>query len=428
MTSSTLHAPRISTILSINDVHSHVESSCGLWRALSDQRAPHTLICDAGDFFEGTLFYQQFGGLPELDVMDTLVDFACPGNHGFGLLRTHAFASCVVLCLNVLDAHNGPLFQTHHLFETPLGTFALTAVICEQAFETIPIHERDGLTCVDPISALDRLLASLEDAVDGVVVMSHSGLERDLALMPSHPTLKLVLSAHCHQELHAQRRDALLCVKAPHHARGYVRVALNLKGLSATVVAVEPQAQTDTLPDSLAGLRDALDLYNQRASDVLGSWDGVAGAGDVREQVTRSLLDVARAHGPAGVDVGVLNTTCMREVPGPGTVTASALGRMLPFANTFVYGTLRPGEYRAAMRALRATMPEHVIEDRFAPSHAYVQSIQSPSDVCVLTTSHLWANIFEPHGGSSPSTWMLVRECFIEHVLTPQPKNDKESP
>lgn len=417
---------QIHTILSLNDVHSHVELSCELWRFLAEHRDPHTLVCDAGDFFEGTLFYQRFGGAPELNLLDTLVDFACPGNHGFGLLRTHAFTSCKVLCLNVLQTDSTPLFQTHHCFQSPLGRVALTGIISRQAFETIPIQERVGLTCVDPMAALTDFLESLPEAVDSVVVMSHSGLAQDIALMPSHPALKLVLSAHCHRPKHMLTRGALTCVKAPHHAEGYVEVSLNPSGFSPQVIPVEPSAQTSLLPKSLSTLRAALDAYTLEANKVVGSWDGMESSANLRVDVTRRMLDVMRRRGPSSVDVGVLNTTCMRAVLAPGDVTARALAEMFPFGNTYVYGTLRVEDYKAAMRVFDCTMPNQILEDHFKSYHLGVQAKEVERDVCVLTTSHLWANVFEPYGGSSPSTWMSVRQCFIEHMLHPRSENDQE--
>lgn len=408
----------IHTILSINDVHSHVDASCELWRELDGARNDQTLVCDAGDFFEGTLFYQQFGGLPELQLMDELVDFACPGNHGFGLLRTYAFTSCKVLCLNVLDGLGRPQFQPDCLFETPMGVFALTGVLSQQAFETIPVQERESLSCTDHIEALEAWLGQLPDKVEGVVVMSHTGLLEDVSQMPEHPALKLVLSAHCHRSTHLQRRDALWCVKAPHHGRGYARVELSPEGIHPHVVKLEHDAPISRLPEGLGALRETLELHRRSADRVLGHWDG-AQATPKRAWVARELLRVGLEHGPSIVDVGVLNATCMRRVVPAGRVLAKTLGEMFPFGNTLVYGRLCKEGYDAALEQIRGIMPGHVLEAWRAPTRA-------GSDVWVLTTSHLWANVFETHGGQTSAQWMSVRQCFLKHMVSSPTEHTKE--
>jgi 5'-nucleotidase len=87
------------TILHTNDTHSRLDpwpdndpnfpSMCGYARRASMVRAlrdydPQLLLLDAGDIFQGTPYYNMFGGEPELRLMSKMgYDAATLGNHEF---------------------------------------------------------------------------------------------------------------------------------------------------------------------------------------------------------------------------------------------------------------------------------------------------------------------------------------------------------
>ena len=109
------------TILHTNDVHSHIEpfpSSHSRWANLGGvaRRAdlvaqirsenPNTLLLDAGDIFQGTPFFNFYGGELEFKLMSKLkYDAATIGNHDFdngidGLLAQVPHASFQLLSAN----------------------------------------------------------------------------------------------------------------------------------------------------------------------------------------------------------------------------------------------------------------------------------------------------------------------------------------
>ncbi|MEM7380898.1 MAG: metallophosphoesterase, partial [Bacteroidota bacterium] len=127
------------TILHTNDVHSHIDAfptdhgafpnMGGLARRayLVDairQENPNTLLLDAGDIFQGTPYFNFYGGELEFKLMSKLkYDAATIGNHDFdngieGLLAQMPHATFELLSANydftdtVLDGHVKP-YQTY---------------------------------------------------------------------------------------------------------------------------------------------------------------------------------------------------------------------------------------------------------------------------------------------------------------------------
>jgi len=117
--SFTLQGQTRLVILHTNDVHSQIEPvSTGLLSdkggairraaAIAQERAlePDLLLLDAGDFVQGTPYFNIFGGQAEIELMNAMrYDVVCLGNHEFdngqehllGMLKNAAFQ---VVCAN----------------------------------------------------------------------------------------------------------------------------------------------------------------------------------------------------------------------------------------------------------------------------------------------------------------------------------------
>ena len=139
------------TILHTNDVHSHIDpfgpedgrnpNKGGVARRASLVQAirnenPNTLLLDAGDIFQGTPYFNYYGGELEFKLMSKLkYDAATIGNHDFdngidGLLAQMPHAAFSFLSANydfsntVLDSHVKPykIFQKEGI---KIGVFGL---------------------------------------------------------------------------------------------------------------------------------------------------------------------------------------------------------------------------------------------------------------------------------------------------------------
>ena len=390
-------------IVYTNDVHSHLTQSTTLWRALDEARGQGALVIDGGDFLEGTYFFAHHDGAPELQLLDALFDITCPGNHGFGHVRHHDFQRCQVVCLNLVDeATQTPHFTPHLTIE---GT-TFTGIMTPEVFETIPYKERQGLCCLDPWSTL----ASWFDTTSAqeVVVLSHCGLDIDVAMMPIRPELKLVLSSHCHSPHHQAQREHVLMIKAPEYARGYVDVETTNPKASAQVVTVPPSEAVCALPARLMFLADAIQQTQHMASQIIGHWTQ-AEAYPNRVELTHGVLASWFASWPEA-NVGLLNITCMRHLLPVGPVTREALYGLFPFGNRIVKAHVTRSDYQTVVARLERFMPGMVVE--------HIADEVLPEQCILLTSSHLWENFFTTH--TQGVEVAFIRDHFGVHMLDAQ--------
>jgi len=226
------------TILHINDTHSNLAplgprnanlegTQGGIARSASVigqamMEDPNVVLLHAGDMFIGDLFFNQFFGVPELQMMLSLgYDAMAVGNHEFDLgpavlqmALEEAFAngSFPLLCANInLDDPNvsglqnyispytikefddfkvgifGLLTPETNVFSQPTPAVVDTLII-ETATEmvtTLTVEECDVIICLSHLGiSLDQIVASYVPGID-VIVSGHS---HDLLLEPVEVT------------------------------------------------------------------------------------------------------------------------------------------------------------------------------------------------------------------------------------------------
>ena len=218
------------SILHTNDVHSHIEPFAdshakypnigGVARraSLIEQvriQNPNTLLFDAGDIFQGTPYFNYFGGEVEFKMMSKLgYDAATIGNHDFdngiaGLEKQLPHASFDFLISNydfkntILDGRTKP-YNIYHLDGIKIGVFGLgiklSGLVDPQLFkETVYL---------DPIEITQDISNTLknEEQCDLVICLSHLGYyykskpERisDLTLAKKTKHLDLIIGGHTH--------------------------------------------------------------------------------------------------------------------------------------------------------------------------------------------------------------------------------------
>lgn len=218
------------TILHTNDVHSHIEvfsqghdkypNLGGVARRASliqkiRLENPNTLLFDAGDIFQGTPYFNYFGGEVEFKMMSKLgYDAATIGNHDFdnsidGLDKQLPHASFDFLIANydfkntILDGKTKP-YKIYHVDGLKIGVFGigikLDGLVDPQLYkETIYL---------DPIEITQDMTNILknEQQCDLVICLSHLGYfyKRtpdyicDLNLAKSTKNLDLIIGGHTH--------------------------------------------------------------------------------------------------------------------------------------------------------------------------------------------------------------------------------------
>lgn len=218
------------TILHTNDVHSHIDpfgpdhernaNKGGVARRATlvesiRKENPHTLLLDAGDIFQGTPYFNYYGGELEFKLMSMLdYDLATIGNHDFdngvdGLYAQLPHAKFEFVSANydfsntVMDTHVKP-YKILVKDGIKIGVFGL-GVQLEGLVDKNMYKETVYHNPIEVAQDMSRILRE-EQKCDLVICLSHIGYhyrnrpERvsDLNLARATKDIDLIIGGHTH--------------------------------------------------------------------------------------------------------------------------------------------------------------------------------------------------------------------------------------
>ncbi|WP_300440834.1 metallophosphatase [Christiangramia sp.] len=217
------------TILHTNDVHSHIEAfgpeagrnanMGGVARRASlvekiRKENPNTLLLDAGDIFQGTPYFNFYGGELEFKLMSMLkYDAATIGNHDFdngidGLYAQlpHAkfpFISSNYDFSNTLMEGHVKDYKTFIKDDVKIGIFGLGIELNGLVNKNL-YKETKYLDPVEIATDKTRILKE-EENCDLIICLSHLGYEysssktiSDIKLAKSTENIDLIIGGHTH--------------------------------------------------------------------------------------------------------------------------------------------------------------------------------------------------------------------------------------
>ena len=217
------------TILHTNDVHSHIDpfpsthsqypNLGGIARRASlveqiRNENPNTLLFDAGDIFQGTPYFNFYGGELEFKLMSKLnYDASTIGNHDFdngidGLLAQMPHATFEMISANydfsntVMDGYVKP-FKTYLVDGIKIGVYglgiALDGLVTKRLYK-----ETQYLDPFEIALDMERQLKE-EEQCNLIVCLSHLGYDYENPQRPSDTQLaqltyhtNLIIGGHTH--------------------------------------------------------------------------------------------------------------------------------------------------------------------------------------------------------------------------------------
>ena len=213
-------------IMHTNDTHSQIDPYSykkdinvgGFLRreaAIRDVRAenPYTLLLDAGDFSQGTPYFNIFKGYIEVRLMNAMgYDAATLGNHEFdngcaALAARLKTADFPVVCANYQFANKklAKVIKPYIIIERAghrIGIFGLGVNLNGY---TAPQIARE-VTYLDPVEMSRKIVAELKAKnCDLIICLSHLGLDtnsdNDYLIALQVPEIDVIIGGHSHQEL-----------------------------------------------------------------------------------------------------------------------------------------------------------------------------------------------------------------------------------
>ncbi|WP_343563024.1 bifunctional metallophosphatase/5'-nucleotidase [Kiloniella sp. b19] len=394
-------------ILHTNDLHSRIEavnkydSTCSgedaaegkcfggvarLKTAIEERRnalkGENVLLLDAGDQFQGSLFYSTYKGKAAVEFMNAMdYDVMALGNHEFddgpeGLKDFLDQAEFPVISGNTeADEASGikGAFRDHVILEIGGEKIAIVSVLAEDTVETSSPGEH-----VEIHNAGSYLLKTVEElegqGINKIIALTHVGLLRDISLAGQVRGLDVVVGGHSHTLLSNTDPKAsgpypvvvkneggydVPVVQAYAYSKylGEIKIVFDEKGqvVSATgepLLLDASIAEDETVRARVAELAQPLDeLKRQVVGKATETIDGSRENCRSREcamgnLVTDAMLERVRDQ---GVSFAIQNGGGLRASIEDGTVTMGDVLTVLPFQNTLATFKIKGGDVIRAL-------------------------------------------------------------------------------
>jgi 5'-nucleotidase len=380
------------TILHFNDWHSRIEpinkfeATCSaeddakgacfggaarLKTAIDRERGKlagqNVILLDAGDNFQGSLFYTTYKGAVEAEFTDLFkVDAMTVGNHEFddGEAGLAAFLDHVhfpVVSANIVAGRNariGDRVKPYTVLDVGGQKIGIVGAITNDA-DVISSPGPDVLITND-VAGVTAAVAELQkQGVDKIIALTHVGYQRDLSAIAKIPGVDVVVGGHSHTLLSNTDKNAagpyptftgnlggyrVPVVTAASYSKllGEVTVTFDDKGVvkEAKGDPIPLDANIPEDPEVVARVKELAGPIKEAMSKIVAETAAPVDGGRVTcrsgECAMGDLVADAMVERTAkqGVTIAITNGGGLRASIDAGPVTAGDIVAVLPFQNT----------------------------------------------------------------------------------------------
>ena len=375
------------TLLHTNDVHAHyvpfepfgepVQGGAARLATVIDEireQNDDVLLLDAGDQFQGSLYFNVGGADVVADVMNELgYDAMCIGNHEFDagpseLARLIDRAEFPILSANV-DARTDPdlgdgilPFAIFVFDRQPVAVIGLTT-----EYTAVSSSPGPNVEFLDVVTTAQQTVDELQtQGINKIIALTHLGYEVDLSLAAAVHGIDVIVGGHSHTTLTdyptrilSASAEPVLIVTAGDWGRllGELRVEFTAAGVIESYEgrAIPIDASIPEDPDVrnvLAGYEEDIDLLMATMVgvtnvDLNGERDDVRG----RETNLGNLICDAMLWKTAALEttIAIQNGGGIRASVPKGVVTMGQVLEVLPYGNQITVLSLTGDQLRAAL-------------------------------------------------------------------------------
>ncbi len=178
------------------------------------EQNPNNLLFDAGDFSQGTPYFNVFKGYVEIKLMNDMhYDAATLGNHEFDngsleLAKRLKKAKFPVVCANYRfsEPKLAEVVKPYVVFERDslkIGVFGL----CVDLNSYVAPQIAAEVTYLDPVECAKKAVAELQELnCDLIICLSHLGVnvnvkDNDYEIARQVPEIDVIIGGHSHEEM-----------------------------------------------------------------------------------------------------------------------------------------------------------------------------------------------------------------------------------
>jgi 5'-nucleotidase / UDP-sugar diphosphatase len=394
-------------ILHMNDWHSRIESinrfdsTCGaedetegkcfggaarLVTAVADARkrldGQNMLFLNAGDNFQGSLFYTTYKGSVEAEFLNKMgLDVMTVGNHEFddgepGLATFLDKAEFPVVSANVLAGYKSALgdrVKPYVVVERGGQKIGIVGAVANDTDELSSPGE-NVLIAEDVASITDAVTALESEGVDKIIALTHVGYPRDLEKIAKIPGVDVVVGGHSHTLLSNTDDGAagpyptwvdnplgykVPVVQAASYSKylGDFKITFSDTGIVTDAAGDPILLDASVTPDegSVARIAELGAPIEELKGKVIGETaDAIDGSREVCRAmecsmgnlVADAILDRVKDQ---GIQIAIQNGGGLRASIDAGEVTMGEVLTVLPFQNTLATFRLKGSDVVAAL-------------------------------------------------------------------------------
>jgi 5'-nucleotidase len=387
------------TILHTNDLHAHPEATTiaripygGYARQATlirkyKMQDPNPILLNAGDTFQGTLYFNAYAGLADLAFMNQVgYNAACVGNHEFdngpgALGQFAAYANFPVLAAN-LDLSNEPALKER------IGSTAVIKVNDVQiGIVGAVTPDLPNISSSGPTVKMKDLVASVQAGVDDltkqginkIVLLTHIGYTEDQDLATKVRGVDVIVGGHSHTPLGTPALQGWPQPKGPYPTvvkgpggdpvyivQGYewgkvlgrLKVHFDAAGKVEKVSEAGPIVIDESIPEEpvvksmLAAFRKPIDAMSNQPLGTATAEIVRTGDNAMANLITDSMMEATKQFNP---DVAFINAGGVRANFDAGQITYGEAIAVQPFGNTLTVIELTGAEL---LKVLEEGVPE----------------------------------------------------------------------
>lgn len=362
-------------ILQTNDTHSQIDPTDKGFGGVQRRKVfidsvrsaqPNTLLVDAGDAVQGTLFFTLYGGRTEMEVMNHLgYDMQILGNHDFdngidSLARNISLSKADWLSANYqfADPKLAKRFLPYKVYDIDgkrIGFFGINL----EPKGMIAEGNYDGVKYLDGIDAANATAWWLKhrEGADVVVAVTHVGYDKsapptDLDLVHKSKDIDIVLGGHSHTLIKPASGkewvlnaagDSVLVTQNAKSGEYISEVTIDLDSLGSKLPSLRQVRLGKSYDRSFdPALEAIIRPYRKGVDDLMGKVIGKSSKELLNTEpcLLNFISDFVDHRGSqlAGhpVDAALMNVGSLRRSLPKGNITQGQIISMQPFANKIV--------------------------------------------------------------------------------------------
>ncbi len=363
------------TIVHTSDVHGRLapvehegkENQGGLAKRVSffkQMRAQeeNILILDGGDHFQGTIYYDLYGGKQGARLMkhETL-DAMTLGNHEFnadeaGLAELLKLNDTPTLSANI--EFSDPYVQERvksHIVKTIDGENIL--IIGVTTPNLMSMTKSQSIKVHDAVPVIEKIAADVPH--DYLIVLSHCGFAYDKQMLAKLPQIDLILGGHDHYQLAYHSPNGAIIHNGSFGTQvGVLSIDTKSKTIDARVELMDEDIQHDAEVDAALRLIDA-DLAKLKAQKVAETRITLQGTEkEIESQPTTLAQLVLKSMSTAfdSYDALIVQAGSIRAYRDlTGDISYTDVMQILPFKGRLVQGELRGKDLRSILEKGKKT-------------------------------------------------------------------------